>query len=58
LYAGTFAVLRPTGYLSILVECAFIIHPEQEILLREEEFQEKTARAIYQGLEEFLKELK
>jgi N-acetylmuramoyl-L-alanine amidase len=58
LYAGNFAVLRPTGYLSILVECAFIIHPEQEILLREEEFQEKIAKAIYQGLEEFLKELK
>jgi len=58
LYQGNFAVLRPPGYLSILIECAFIIHPEQEQLLRQGDFQEKIVRAIYKGLAKFLTEVK
>jgi N-acetylmuramoyl-L-alanine amidase len=56
LYQGNFAVLRPPSYLSILIECAFIIHPEQEVLLRQEDFQEKIVKSIYKGLEKFLRE--
>jgi len=58
LYHGNFAVLRPPQYLSVLVECAFIIVPEQEMLLRTELFQNKVARAIYLGLVEFLQTAK
>lgn len=58
LYQGNFAVLRPSGYLAILVECAFIIHPEQEQLLKQGDFQEKIVRAIYKGLAKFLTETK
>jgi len=54
LYHANFAVLRSPQYLSVLVECAFIIVPEQEMLLRTEIFQNKVARAIYLGLMEFL----
>jgi N-acetylmuramoyl-L-alanine amidase len=57
LYQGNFAVLRPPEYLSILVECAFIIHPEQEMSLRRADFQQKIAKSVYQGLVKFLKEL-
>ena len=58
LYQGNFAVLRPSGYLSILVECAFIIQPEQEILLKDQDFQERIARGIYKGLSRLLEEFK
>jgi len=58
LYQGNFAVLRPSGYLAILVECAFIIHPEQEQLLKQGDFQEKIVRAIYKGVAKFLTEAK
>lgn len=58
LYQGNFAVLRPSGYLSILVECAFIIHPEQEMLLKNQDFQERIARGIYKGLSTLLEESK
>ena len=58
LYHANFAVLRPPQYLSVLVECAFIIVPQQEMLLRTEAFQNKVARAIYLGLSEFLQTVK
>ncbi len=56
LYYANFALTRPYQFLSILVECAFIIYPQQEELLRSEVFQKKCAFGIYQGLLNFLKE--
>ncbi len=58
LYHANFAVLRPPQYLSVLVESAFMIVPEQEMLLRTDLFQNKVARAIYLGLVEFLQSAK
>lgn|SRR5574341_191169 len=58
LYQANFAVLRPPQYLSVLVESAFMIVPEQEMLLRTDLFQNKVARAIYLGLSEFLQTVK
>lgn len=55
LYHGNLAVNRPTQYPAVLVECAFIILPDQEALLKTEKFQKKTARAIRVGIEKFLK---
>ncbi len=56
LYYANFALTRPYQLLSVLVECAFIIYPEQEILLRDENFQKKCAFGIYQGILNYLKE--
>lgn len=57
LYYANFAVTRPTQYLAILVECAFIIIPEQEAELRADEFQMKCANAIAEGLDDYLESL-
>jgi N-acetylmuramoyl-L-alanine amidase len=55
LYYGNFAVIRPTEYPAILVECAFMMIPEQEALLRTENFQKKIAGAIVEGIKDFLR---
>jgi len=56
LYHGNLAVNRPTQYPAVLVECAFIILPEQEAMLKSDKFREKVARAIRKGIEKFLEE--
>ena len=54
LYHGNLAVDRPTQYPAVLVECAFMIIPEQEALLKTDDFQDDVAKAITKGIEEFL----
>ncbi len=56
LYHGNLAVNRPTQYPAVLVECAFMMIPEQEAMLKEKKFHKKTAQAIRKGIERFLKE--
>jgi N-acetylmuramoyl-L-alanine amidase len=56
LYYANFTLTRPYQLLSVLVECAFIIYPQQEELLRSEVFQKKCAFGIYQGILNYLKE--
>ncbi len=56
LYHGNLAVNRPTQYPAVLVECAFMMIPEQEALLKAKRFQTKVARAIAKGLETFLEQ--
>lgn len=51
---GNFAVIRPTHYPSVLVECAFIILPEQEEMLTQEDFQKRTAEGIADGISDFI----
>lgn len=51
---GNFAVIRPTQYPSVLLECAFIILPEQEEMIKTEEFIDRTAKGIVRGIREFL----
>ncbi|MBD3290015.1 hypothetical protein GF337_14500, partial [candidate division KSB1 bacterium] len=51
---GNFSVLRATQMLSILVEPAFIIHPEDEMNIRTAEFQNQVTDAIVEAIEEFL----
>lgn len=52
---GNFSVIRATQMLSVLVEPAFIIHPEDEIKMRSSEFQDQVTDAIVEAIEEFLK---
>jgi N-acetylmuramoyl-L-alanine amidase len=56
LYHGNLAVNRPTQYPAVLVECAFMMIPEQEANLKEKSFQRKLARAIADGIEAFLEQ--
>ena len=56
LFHGNFAVNRPTQYPAVLVECAFMILPEQEALLKTGKFRKKVAKGIAAGIERFLKE--
>ncbi len=51
---GNFTVIRATQMLSVLVEPAFIIHPEDEIKIRSTEFQDQVTDAIVEAIEEFL----
>ncbi len=56
-YYANFAVTRPTQYLSVLVECTFMILPDEEAKLRGDEFSEKCAEAILEGVEDYLDSL-
>ena len=53
-YHGNLAVARPTQYPAVLVECAFMMLPEQEAMLKTDRYREKVARAITKGIESFL----
>jgi N-acetylmuramoyl-L-alanine amidase len=54
-YHGNLAVLRPTERPSVLIECGFMILPEQEAWLKTKSYRRRVAHAIAQGIEEFLK---
>jgi len=57
-YYGNLALTRSSQLLSVLVECAFTMIPQQEELLGTEKFQRQCAEAIYQGLVNFLENVK
>jgi N-acetylmuramoyl-L-alanine amidase len=56
LYYGNLALCRVTECPSVLVECAFMMVPEQEAMLKTDKFQRKCAKAIYKGICDYLKE--
>lgn len=49
-----FAVLKSPDIPSILVETAFISNPEEERNLKSSSYQDKVARAIFDGIRQFL----
>ena len=51
---GNLAVLRMNEMVSVLVEGAFMMIPEQEALLRTPSFQRRIATAVADGIERFL----
>ena len=55
LYYGNLALTRPSGIPAVLVECAFIIIPQQEAALRTAKFQKTCAKAIADGVVDFVK---
>ena len=55
LFYQNLAVCRVTSMPSVLVESAFLMHPQEEALIRDPAFREKNAAAIVAGIEEFLK---
>ncbi|MFH1687315.1 MAG: N-acetylmuramoyl-L-alanine amidase [bacterium] len=56
LFYGNLAVVRPTQYPAILVECAFMMIPQQEARLKSDKFQDQIAKGIVRGIEDFLRE--
>ncbi|MBU1652459.1 N-acetylmuramoyl-L-alanine amidase [bacterium] len=56
LYYKNLALARPTNMLAVLIECAFMIHPDEELLLRDKRFIKHLAQGIVKGLEDFLKQ--
>ncbi|UOQ83190.1 N-acetylmuramoyl-L-alanine amidase [Hymenobacter sp. 5414T-23] len=50
-----FGLNGPTEYPNALVETAFVSNPEDEKLLVSAEFQQRMAKAMRQGIENFLK---
>jgi len=56
LYYQNLALARPTEMLAVLLECAFMIHPDEEALLRDDRFLQRTAEGIATGLKRFLKQ--
>lgn len=52
---GSLAVVRNTNALSVLIEVAYLINPEDNEKLINKDFQKNAAKAIADGVEEFLK---
>ena len=51
---ASFAVLKAPDVPSILVETAFISNPDEEKRLKDEAYQDKLARAILEGIREYI----
>lgn len=51
----SFAVVRNTNALSILVEIGYVINPSDNAKMRDKEFQKQTAKAIADGVENFFR---
>ncbi len=49
-------VTRQTDMLIVLVEGAFLSHPEDEMLLMDERFLDRLASAVFRGLEDFCRQ--
>jgi len=55
IYYADLALCRTTQMPAVLTEEAFMIVPQQEYLLAQPSYQKRCAKAIYKGLETFLK---
>lgn len=56
-YYDNLALVRPTWMPAVLTEGAFIMMPEQEAALRTEEFRQRYARGVAEGLEAYFRGL-
>ncbi len=53
LFYDNLAMCRPTQMPSILIEPAFMMHPEEEMMILSKDYRKKCAKAIVKALEEF-----
>ena len=58
LYYDNLSVCRITQMPAVLIEPAFIMHPEEEMEIRSQKYKQNAADAIVGGLEDFLKQAK
>ena len=52
--AASFAVLRPTEYVGILVETAYMTNPNDSVIYTADDFAYKAAKGIAEGILEFI----
>lgn len=52
---GSLALVRPTSSVSVLIEVAYMINPDDNTLLTNSDFQKKCAKAIADGIENYLR---
>ena len=50
---GSLALVRPTSSVSVLIEVAYMINPDDYALLTDKDFQQKCAKAIADGIEKY-----
>ena len=55
LYYDNLAMCRPTQMPAILIEPAFMMHPEEEMLILSDSYRKKCAAAIVDALEDYFK---
>ena len=48
--AASFAVIRPTDYVGILVECAYMTNPYDSVLYKSDSFARNVARGVAEGI--------
>lgn len=53
-YYNNLALVRPTSMPSILIESAYIMFPDHEMMMLEDDYPAKIAKAIYIGINEFV----
>ncbi|MCK5534753.1 N-acetylmuramoyl-L-alanine amidase, partial [bacterium] len=58
LHYGNLALVRPSQMPTVLTESVYMMIPEEEALLKTEEFQEACARAMLLGLKRYMKKMR
>jgi len=58
LYYDNLSVCRTPQMPAVLIEPAFMMHPEEETQIRSRKYKQNAADAIIKGLEDFLKQAK
>ena len=54
IHHSSFAVVRQTNPISVLIEVAYLINPEEYILLKDEAFRLQIAQSLKKSLEEYI----
>lgn len=54
IHVGDYYLLNSTSFPSVIVECGFLTNEEEEKLLISEEYQEKVAKSVSEGILTFL----
>ncbi len=52
-FDANFAVVRPTDFPAVLIEAAYIMHPDEELLLSDDQFLRQLSRGVTDGLVKF-----
>ncbi len=54
IHKSSFALVRPTNPVSVLIETAYMIYPEEYILLKNKYFRRNAAKSIKKSIEEYI----
>lgn len=54
---ASFAVIRPTEYVGVLVETVFLVNPEDTKIYKSKDYYKKVAQGISNGIQEYLKQV-